>query len=146
MKENGRRTQRNLCLSESIRTDVGSLARVGRYAAPPGLAIQSEWTRTGRQFYQVKSADQHGSERIGIGRQKLAVNCRSACLPAPDRHFNAGNPPGSARIGTSFAENLKISQTEGGHFKNFPCQTIIFVLEITKMSYFIKKTRDKIKF
>ncbi|PAV61293.1 hypothetical protein WR25_13794 [Diploscapter pachys] len=50
---------------------------------PSGPELVGNLTRVGRQFYQVKIADQHESERIGIGRQKLAVNCRSACLPAP---------------------------------------------------------------
>ena len=56
---------------------LGRSGRVGnflwiayRYAAPPGLAIQAEWTRVGQQFYQIKIADQHGSERIDVGRQK----------------------------------------------------------------------------
>ena len=104
-------TQRNLCLSESIRTDVGSLARVGRHAAPPGLAIQSEWTRVGRQFDPSRSAvlpgkncrptriraDWYWSAKIG---SELPIGMPTR----PDRQFNAGNPPGSARIGTSFAE------------------------------------------
>ena len=103
--------QRNLCLSESIRTDVGSLARVGRHAAPPGLAIQSEWTRVGRQFDPSRSAvlpgkncrptriraDWYWSAKIG---SELPIGMPTR----PDRQFNAGNPPGSARIGTSFAE------------------------------------------
>ena len=109
-------SQRNLCLSESIRTDVGSLARVGRHAAPPGLAIQSEWTRVGRQFDPSRSAvlpdkncrptriraDWYWSAKIG---SELPIGMPTR----PDRQFNAGNPPGSARIGTSFAETDKAS-------------------------------------
>ena len=109
-------TQQNPCLSESIRTDVGSLARVGRHAAPPGLAIQSEWTRVGRQFDPSRSAvlpgkncrptriraDWYWSAKIG---SELPIGMPTR----PDRQFNAGNPPGSARIGTSFAETDKAS-------------------------------------
>ena len=47
---------------------VGNLARVGRQLSESvGNSI-----RVGRQFYQIKIADQHGSERIGVGRQKTA--------------------------------------------------------------------------
>ena len=68
---------------------------------PSGPELVGNLTRVGRQFYQAKIADQHGSERIGIGRQKLPIGMPTR----PDRQFNAGNPPGSARIGTSFAEH-----------------------------------------
>ena len=61
-------SQRNLYLSESTRADVGSLVRVGRHL--PKLV--GNLARVGRQFYQIKIADQHGSERVGIGRQKNA--------------------------------------------------------------------------
>ncbi|PAV92191.1 hypothetical protein WR25_06719 [Diploscapter pachys] len=51
---------------------IGMTLCPDRQFNPSGPESVGNLARVGRHFYQIKIADQHGSERIGVGRQKTA--------------------------------------------------------------------------
>ena len=110
IQSQGVSTQRNLCLSGPIRAGrqfcelpIGMPLCPDRQfnpSRPESVGTCPSWSAIlpDKNYRPTRiRADWHWSAKIG---SELPTGMPSR----PDRQFNAGNPPGSARIGTSFAE------------------------------------------